>query len=64
VPGGATTVPSTRPASIRTALADDHAVPVALLALLLGVLLVEADRRKMRQAGVAVSTLPQPEGPG
>jgi hypothetical protein len=64
VPGRATTTPSARPASVRTSFADDHAVPVALLALLLGALLVEADRRKMRQAGVAVSTLPSTEGPG
>jgi hypothetical protein len=64
VPGRATTTPSARPASVRTSFADDHAVPVALLALLLGALLVEADRRKMRQAGVAVSNLPSTEGPG
>jgi hypothetical protein len=63
-PGTSTTEPSTRPASVHTSFADDHAVPVALLALLLGGLLVEADRRKMRQAGVAVSTLPSTEGPG
>ncbi len=63
-PRTSTTMPATRPASVRTSFADDHAVPVALLALLLGALLVEADRRKMRQAGVAVSTLPSTEGPG
>jgi hypothetical protein len=33
--------------------ASDGAVAVALCTLLLGALLVEADRRKMRQAGVA-----------
>ena len=63
-PRTSTTTPPSRPTSVRTSLADDHAVPVALLALLLGALLVEADRRKMRQAGVAVSTLPSTEGPG
>lgn len=46
--------PSPRPVVTRTDFAEDHAVPVALLALLLGGLLLEADRRKMRHAGVAV----------
>jgi hypothetical protein len=49
-----------RPAASSTSGADDHAVPVALAVLALGGLLVEADRRKMRQAGVAVVPDPTP----
>ncbi len=71
--GSVPTTPGTVPAvdhepSGQEAVADtdtksDGALAVGLAALALGVVLVEADRRKMRQAGVAAGPLRPPPSP-